>query len=258
MSRSYTAKAIILKKVNFDEADKLITLLSKYKGKFTAIAKGVQKIASRRSPNLELFNKVKAHFTLGRNFDVLTEVETIKPFKKIKESLEKIGAGFLILEITNNFLADGQGRGQIFDLLEETLNQIEAAEDTFGVKKTLLVYQVKFLEKVGYRPELFTCVICKQKLSGDRLFVSPEFGGVLHKDCSSARFFTKKVSQSALKLFRFLQNEEQPQMRKVKIAPSILEETEEILSFYLEYLLEKKLKSSVFLRQVGKVSHLSL
>ena len=89
MSRSYTAEAIILKRTNFDEADKIITFLSKYKGKFTAIAKGVRKIASRRSPNLELFNKVKGHFASGRNLDVLTEVETVHTFKKIKESLEK-------------------------------------------------------------------------------------------------------------------------------------------------------------------------
>ena len=153
MSRSYTAEAIILKRTNFDEADKLITFLSKYKGKFTAIAKGVRKIASRRSPNLELFNKVRAHFASGRNFDVLTEVETNRTFKRTKENLEKVGFAFVLLEVTNNFLEDGQGGKVVFDLLDNALNQIDKASDRSSLKKSLLIYQIKFLEKVGYKPE---------------------------------------------------------------------------------------------------------
>ncbi|OGY32363.1 MAG: DNA repair protein RecO [Candidatus Woykebacteria bacterium RIFCSPLOWO2_01_FULL_41_12] len=257
MSRSYTAEAIILKRTNFDEADKIITFLSKYKGKFTAIAKGVRKIASRRSPNLELFNKVKGHFASGRNLDVLTEVETVHTFKKIKESLEKTGSTFVLLEVTNGFLEEGQGGRLVFDLLDDSLSQIEAAKDSNSLKKALAAYEVKFLEKVGYKPELFTCVKCKGDLISEKLAISPELGGVLHSDCSENKLFTKPISSNILKALRFFQMEEPPRIERLKITKELAEDLEQTLKFYLEYLLERELKSSLFLKQVGEVSHLN-
>ena len=257
MSRSYTAEAIILKKTNFDEADKLITFLSKYKGKFTAIAKGVRKIASRRSPNLELFNKVKGHFASGRNFDVLTEVETIHTFKKIKESLEKTGAAFVLLEVTNGFLEEGQGGRLVFDLLNSFLFQTEVAKDSSSLKKTLVAYEVKFLEKVGYKPELFTCVKCKGGLVSEKLVISPEFGGVLHSDCSENRLFTKPISGNILKVLTFFQIEEPQKIERLRITKELAEELEQASKFYLEYLLERELKSSLFLKQVGEIPSLN-
>ena len=90
MARGYSAEGVILKKTNLGEADRLLTIFTKYKGKIRALAKGVRKITSRRSPNLELLNHVKAQFAGGKTFDVVTEVTTITTHKKIKENLFKV------------------------------------------------------------------------------------------------------------------------------------------------------------------------
>jgi len=57
MSRSYKAEGIILKRINFSEADKILTIFTKRHGKVRAIAKGVRRLTSRKAGSVELFNQ---------------------------------------------------------------------------------------------------------------------------------------------------------------------------------------------------------
>ena len=138
-----------------------------------------------------------------------------------------------------------------------SLSQIEVAKDSNSLKKALVVYEVKFLEKVGYKPELFTCVKCKGDLISEKLAISPELGGVLHSDCIANKLFTKPISKNILKALRFFQIEEPPNIERLRITTELAEELEQTSKFYLEYLLERELKSSLFLKQVGEISRLN-
>jgi DNA repair protein RecO (recombination protein O) len=50
---------LVIKRANFSEADKLVTLFTREVGKATFVAKGVRRVKSRRSAHLELFNLVE-------------------------------------------------------------------------------------------------------------------------------------------------------------------------------------------------------
>ena len=54
--RSFKTEGIVIKRRNFNEADRIITVFSKRNGKINIKASGVRKITSRRSPHLELLN----------------------------------------------------------------------------------------------------------------------------------------------------------------------------------------------------------
>ncbi len=252
MARTYSAEGIVLRRTNFGEADRLVTFLSRYKGKFTAIAKGVRKVASRRGPNLELLNHVKAHFAAGRNLDVVTEVESVETFKKIKEDLPKLGSSFHLVEMVNEFLAEGQGGRGIFDLLLKTLKLLQEEEYPQKVATILQAFDVKFLDLVGYKPRLFSCAECSEKISGKENFLSAEFGGVIDQDCFKSSLFAKPISQNAIKLLRFLQTEDWPRIKKLSVESSLNKETDQLLRFYIEYLMEKELKSAKFIDQIKK------
>ncbi|MBI2622470.1 DNA repair protein RecO, partial [Candidatus Microgenomates bacterium] len=71
--RSYRAEGIILKRTNFGEADRFLTVFSKRHGKIKILAKGVRRITSRRGPNIELFNLATLYIHKGRHLDILTE-----------------------------------------------------------------------------------------------------------------------------------------------------------------------------------------
>ena len=66
MSRAYKTEAIIIKRRNFGEADRILTILTKNYGKIQVRAPGVRKITSRRSSHIELLNF--SSLTLYRRF----------------------------------------------------------------------------------------------------------------------------------------------------------------------------------------------
>ena len=253
MTRTYAAEAVILKTTNFGEADRLITFLSKYKGKFTAIAKGVRKIASRRGPNLALLNHVKAYFAKGKNLDVVTEVETLHTFKNAKEDLKKVGSGFHIAEVTNEFLADGQGGRGVFDLLLFCLQLLDGEKNLENVSKILRTFEVKFLDLVGFKPQLRRCVRCNRIIiEAENNFLSPQLGGLLDNKCASGSLFAKPISINAIKALRFLQEEDWPKLDKFPIRGSLDQEIGRQTRYYIEYILEKELKSVKFLEKVAQ------
>ncbi|MCL5020033.1 MAG: DNA repair protein RecO [Patescibacteria group bacterium] len=90
--RSFKAEGIIIKRKNFGEADRIITVLTRNQGKIQIKAAGVRKIQSRRSPHVELLNHSILFIYKGRgNLPVLTEAQTVNSFQDIKNDLTKTG-----------------------------------------------------------------------------------------------------------------------------------------------------------------------
>ena len=79
--RGYKVEGIIIKRRDQGEADRIITLFSRSKGKISLKAKGVRQSNSRRAGSLELFNRVKAGVARGHSdLDILTEVEVLDAY----------------------------------------------------------------------------------------------------------------------------------------------------------------------------------
>ncbi|HRF93643.1 MAG TPA: DNA repair protein RecO, partial [Aggregatilineales bacterium] len=64
--RSFRTNAIILKRRDFGEADRLLTILSPQYGKRETIAKGARKPASTKTGHVELFTCVDMLISRGR------------------------------------------------------------------------------------------------------------------------------------------------------------------------------------------------
>jgi DNA repair protein RecO (recombination protein O) len=251
MARTYSAQAIVLKRTNLGEADRLITLLSKYKGKLTAIAKGIRKVASRKAPNLELLNHVKVYLAQGKTFDVITEAEAIETYKNLKADLSRVGFGFYLAEVTNEFLADGQGGREGFDLLRDALRLVNQESDPAKVKLYVRAFEIKFLVSLGFKPELNRCTKCGRELTPHGNYFIPEFGGVVHGSCKTNNLLAQPISRDALVSLRFLQKENWQKIQRLVVSQGLNNELERSLKFYLEYLLEKEIKSSGFINKVA-------
>ncbi len=253
MSRSYSAEALVINRRNSGEADKVITLLSKFRGKFDANAKGVRKIASRRGPNLDLLNHIKASFASGKNLDVITEVQTLDSFKRAKGDLEKIGYSYHITELVKEFLEEGQGGRDVFDLLLTTLKELDKAQNPRKIGRILRSFEIKLLYYAGYKPQMGHCVVCGDNSPELGNFISPQAGGVVGSKCGVAIISKRPISTDAIKILRFLQYEPMDRINKLNITQDLNSELEDHLRFYIEYILGKELKSIKFINQVRKV-----
>lgn len=144
---TYKTEGIILKRTNFSEADRILTIFTKHYGKIKVLAKGVRRINSRRGGNVELFNHATLFLTEGKTFDILTEAQVINSFRGLRGELEKIGKAYYACELVDRLCAERQENRQAYELL---LGQFSAISDQPSSKVDLREFETKLLKLLGF------------------------------------------------------------------------------------------------------------
>ena len=78
--RTYHCEALTLKQDPFGEADLLVTLFSRERGKLRAVAKGARRSSSKLVGHLEPITHVRLSLSRGRNLDYVTQAQVIDSF----------------------------------------------------------------------------------------------------------------------------------------------------------------------------------
>ncbi|MEA3459269.1 MAG: DNA repair protein RecO [Chloroflexota bacterium] len=250
--RSYRTEAIVLRRRDFFEADRLLAIYTPKFGKIWAIAKGIRKPTSRKSGHLELFTHSQLLIAKGRELDIITQAETIHAFLPLREDLLRTTYAYYIAELLDKFVEEGVEDRSLFDLLLATLGRLGEEND---LALTARFFELRLLALVGYRPQLFRCVECGANIGLDGNFFSPAKGGVLCPRCGEGETGTEGISAGALKVLRFLQTRDYDLCRKVHPSPELHADLEALVQRYIVYILERNLKSAKFLwrlrREIG-------
>ena len=108
------------------------------------------------------------------------------------------------------------------------------------------------MDLLGYRPHLFECANCGEKIQAVDQFFSPAAGGVLCPKCGAGLPGVWSVSVQALKVFRHLQRSSYTEARRAHPGLDAQNELETLIQKYLTYLLERGLNSPDFIKQIKK------
>lgn len=146
MGRTYKTEGIILKRTNFGEADRILTIYTKHYGKIRAIAKGVRKIASRKGGNVEAFNHTSLFLAQGKNLDIVSEAEVINSFKSWRKDLKKVGLAFYFSELVDKLTPEGQANRAVFELLREFLTRIGQESESELTRS----FEEQLLDELGF------------------------------------------------------------------------------------------------------------
>ncbi len=145
---SYKTEGVILKRTNYGEADRILTIYTKHYGKIKTIAKGVRKITSRKGGNVELFNHCVLFLAEGRNLDIVTEAQVVNSFSKLKKDLRKTAAAFYLVELVDQLTPDRQVNRQVFNLLVGTLGELSAKRSELSA--TTRNFEIELLRLLGF------------------------------------------------------------------------------------------------------------
>src|SRR3989442_14133390 len=103
---TYRDRAVVLRKLDYGEADRIFTLLTRDHGKVGAIGKGVRRQASKLGPSLELYGHIDVLLAKGRGeLDVIAQVQRV-PGYRIEGNVERMGHAALIAELAEPGCAD--------------------------------------------------------------------------------------------------------------------------------------------------------
>jgi len=123
--QAFKTEGVVIKRKNFGEADRILTVFTRNHGKIKVLAKGVRRITSRRGPNVELFNLVELIIHKGKTLDILTEAEVKNTFPKVRENLDIVGLAFHVCELIEELCPERQSHPKVFDLLTTILSELD-------------------------------------------------------------------------------------------------------------------------------------
>lgn len=247
--RLYKTEAIVLRRRDLGEADKILALYTPYLGKLSAVARGVRKPTSRLGGHVELLTHSMMMLAQGRTLDVVTQSQTIHSFPGLRSSLERASYAFYVAELVDRFTEERIENQPLFRLL---LNLLTHLEETRNPDLALRHFELHLLELVGYRPELRRCLLCNADLRPVSNFFSPAAGGTLCPNCGPPDRLARPLSLNALKVLRLLQDSAAVSEAKARLDSRLSRELESLLAEYVAYLLEGEIKSLRFLRELRR------
>lgn len=159
--RSFKAEGIVIKRTNYAEADRIVTIFTKKNGKIKIKATNVRKIASRRSPHIELFNYCIFSLYQAKNMPILTEVESKESFPMLKKDLKRVGLAYHVCELVDGLCAENQEHQDVFMLLGQTLRKISKEEN---LAEIIYGFELELLRLLGFHTPTSTSKINTQEL----------------------------------------------------------------------------------------------
>lgn len=249
-TRTFRTSALVLKRSNFGEADRLLTLLTPHHGKFNVVAKGARKPASRKTGHVELFTRIDALVARGRSIDILTQAEMTAPYLGLREELMRGAYASYAAELLDRFTLDGGDEnltGNLFPLLDATFARLCDDDDP---RKVIRYYELQLLDEVGFRPELEECVVTHEEVRPVDQFFSKEDGGVVSSEGAIHSTSLVPLNMVTLKLLRFLQRSPYEQVAALQISEALHGDAERILLGYISHILERRLQSVDFIRRI--------
>ena len=176
--------AIVLMRRDFRENDQIITFYTKDNGKVEVLARGVKKIISKNSANLEPFCFVDVEILQSKEIKFLGSVQTANSFSNLRQDFKKILLAQATLRILTDLTQENLPDKKVFIFLYSWLKFLDELESVVDYVMLCNSFVLKMSALLGFLPQLNFCVHCSKKYNGEKnWFFHFSGGGVLCESC---------------------------------------------------------------------------
>lgn len=180
---SQRCEALILRHVDYGEADRIISLLTLEFGLQKGFAKAARNSRKRFGAALEPFSQVVAHWRQGRGqFWSLQEVELLSSRSGLRADFKRLALASYAVELVEMLLDEGQPQPRIFELLCALLDFLEQSGDPDTAR---LLYELRLVYLLGYIPHLLHCSECLKIFIDESVCFDTSRGGSLCHACAA-------------------------------------------------------------------------
>jgi DNA repair protein RecO (recombination protein O) len=180
-SHFFTTDALVIGSMRYGEADRIVTLYTRDRGRLGAIAKGVRRTKSKTGGRLEPFSLVRASLHTGRGLYTVVGVDTLRTFQGVRDELFRMEEGARLLAAIRHLFPGEEASVPAFNLLVRGIAQLADCRDQAAAASIVLATRLKLLVLLGYAPEMSHCAVCG--CDGPFRGFSPSLGGVVCEAC---------------------------------------------------------------------------
>ncbi len=247
-SRTYRTNAIVLRRINVGETDRIVTLYSREKGKLSAVAKGARRPLSKLAAATEPLTYGKYFAAAGRELDVITQAESQASFPSIRRDLDRIGHATYLVELVNAMVEERDPNYELFDTLLSALYLTDGGADPEIVAR---YFDLQMMSMTGYRPELDVCVRCGSSPKQNGITFSPSLGGRVCDTCAPLPDDVLYLSSESVAAMKKLIAAEAREVAATTLPQPVKDEIFNAIRWYVRYRLDRDLKSSEFIQSIA-------
>jgi DNA repair protein RecO (recombination protein O) len=232
----YRDDGIVLRTHKLGEADRIVSVLTRGRGKVRAVAKGVRKTKSRFGARLEPPTHLQLQLYEGRELDIVTQVETLDHFRAIREDLDRLTRAVSMLEAADQLSLEGEANPALYQMLLGALRALAGHSGPLVVP----AFYLKVLALEGYRPTVDVCIECGSP--DDLVAFDLDSGGMR---CAAHRAGAA-ISVDALTLLRDILGGRLGSALNEGVSPATAE-IDHLATRSMEHHLERRLRSVAIL-----------
>jgi DNA repair protein RecO (recombination protein O) len=235
----------VLRRRNLGEADRLVTVLTRDRGKLTLVARGARRPRSRLGGRLEPATRFRALIAEGRSIDIISQVEVLDAHAALRDELERMGAAAVVLELADRALADRHPHPDVYRLALTALELVEHS----GSSVVWLWFAARLLVLTGHRPAVARCAVCSGRFCGP-VYWSDRLGGCVHQACAVRDPRAGPLTQGAAALLAFLLDARPSAVGRLAPAPTSADGAGTALRAYAEACWETRLRAPAVVGQL--------
>lgn len=234
----YNYTAIVIRKKEIGETDRLYTFYTLEGGKIQAIGKGVRKPKAKLAGHLETLNQsdiiIARRHGLGNIASALTEGYA----SVLKSHPEMLVLALGALGAFERLVDFGDPDERVFHLLRHYIETMEKRaehpSDTMAARLVTQGFLFRLFGELGYRVEISRCAVTGESLRTDQAYLfSPDAGGVVaeHKASQVARALP--IGHNAIKLMRIFSTNTLGALHRLQVDERTLRQVEQASKAFL-------------------------
>ena len=243
-------KAIVLKKMDFRETSLICTFLTQEFGKVKGILKGIRNDSNKFASSVEPFsvNEIIYYPVKTSDLHLVSAAELEENFTNIRNDLNLMNIATYVLDLADSLLAVEDKNIDIYNLLFKSLNALNNRKDA---SKIQTIFQIRSLFYSGFKPHLDSCVSCSNSLDFKVKF-SNAYGGLLCNKCMQKDKQARGIFRGTIATIMHIERNNFDSLMSMGLHPEIKKELKTILSNFIEFHLEKRLKTQKVINQIDK------
>src|SRR4051812_23535328 len=182
----FKTEAVVLRSIRYGEADRILHLYSRERGRIGAIAKGARRVKSRLGGRLEPLARVNVVLREGRgDLATVTAVDTVDAHPGLRERWPSLQRATQACDAVLKLLDAAEPNEPAYNLLCRELQLLDSSPGS-ATRAHALAFRLKLLLASGFAPELASCAACgeREHLSA----FSASAGGVVCPGCEAGSF----------------------------------------------------------------------
>lgn len=242
-------RGIVIREVSTGEADKIITIFSRNRGRISALARGGKRPKSKLAAASQMMCYGEYVLYSGKELYTVNSGEVLEPFYEIRNDMVKLTYAAHFMDIVLDIVQENQPAPKLLQLLLNSLYMLAKTEKQPELISR--IFELRALVTAGYAPHVRQCINCGQEAKKLYSFSYEKCGFLCDtEECLAVDRLSILLSPGASAAIRHIVHARMEELFSFGLSQEVLEELGHITKKFLRQQLDRDFTKLDFLKNI--------